>query len=287
VHRGSYLTCDDIESRLLSEQHNQQVRTVRTRIGVLFAAWTGDDVAVAVAESSGVGGLELATLSDSQLQSAADDALAYVHARSAPSGLQDVILSPGGGGLVALHAIARPGFAGIPRPTPQGPLRVSNDPTLAGAYGSYLRDERGDPPSRQELFGSLAADLEKGTMRRDADCVLRSRPGNIVVEAGTLSLEDLVRDVKEGVYLEGPRYCSVDEMGSSMALLAGRGREIRDGRFTGRLFSRLLATADCATFFDDTRALSKDNSLQAVDDNSVAISMRSPHWLSRAKVEAA
>jgi predicted Zn-dependent protease len=287
VHRSSYLSCEDVESRLLSATHNQRLRTVRTRSGVLFAAWTGDDVVTAVAEAAGVGGLELASLEEAALAEAANDSLAHVHARSAPSGLQDVILSPSGGGLVALHAIARPAFASIPRSTPQGPLRVSNDPTLAGAYGSYLRDDRGDEPARQEIFGTGPADLAKGCMRRDADSVLRAMPGNLIVEAGTLSLEDLIQDVKEGVFLEAPGYCSVDDAGASMALVCGRGREVRNGRFTGRLFSRLLATAPCAEFFDNTRGLSRHSSFQAVDHQTVPMSMRSGHWLSRASVGAA
>ena len=111
-------------------------------------------------------------------------------------------------------------------------------------------------------------------------------PSNVVVDAGTASELDLVADVREGVFLEAPLHCSVDPEGKSLALLCGRGREIRNGHFTGRVFSRLLATAPCDAFLDDTRALGKRRRSHAFQEGPIAMSARSPAWLSRAQVEA-
>ncbi len=287
IYRNSYLLTDDVESRYLSRSQNQRVREVRFRAGVLFAAWTGDEVVTSVAERAARGGLELNSPSVNDLRRGAASALAHVHARSAPSGIRDVILSSECAGLVAMQAIAKPGFVLGPRPTPQGPLRAINDPTRNRGYGSYLRDDRGDTPSALSFFGDLPVmKMHPGNMRRDEALGLRPMPSNVVVPAGTATEAELIADVREGVFLEAPLHCSVDPAGKSLALLCGRGREIRNGNFTGRVFSRLLATAACAAFFDDTRALGKRLQSHAFQEGPIAMSARSPAWLSRAHVEA-
>jgi predicted Zn-dependent protease len=287
IYRNSYLLSDDVESRFLSREHNQRVREVRFRSGVVFAAWTGDEVVTSVAERAALGGLELTGPSVKELREGAQRALAHVHARSAPSGIKEVILSSECAGLVAMEAIAKPGFVHGPRPTPRGPLRVSNDPTRKRGYGSYLRDARGATPNILSFFGDMPVTrMHEGNMRRDDALTLRPMPSNVVVDAGTATELELIADVKEGVLLEAPLHCSVDPAGTSLALLCGRGREIRNGHFTGRVFSRLVATAACDAFFDDTRALGKRRRSHAFQTGSIAMSARSPSWLSRAQVEA-
>lgn len=287
IYRNSYLLADDVETRFVSRARNQRRREVRLRSGVLFAAWTGDDVVSSVAERAAVGGLELSGPSPRELRQGAESALARVHARSAPTGLQDVILSPHCAGLVAMQAIAKPAFRMGPRPAPEGPLRVTNDPGRKHGYGSYLRDARGDEPKALSFFGGQPlAKMREGNMRRDAGLNLRAMPANVVVAAGTSSEQDLVADVKAGVYLDDPLHCSVDSQGKTLALLCGRAREIRDGHFTGRLFPRVLASASCDAFIAETRALGKTLYSQAFEEDSVPMSARSPAWLSRARVEA-
>lgn len=287
IYRNAYLLSDDVETRFVSRKKNQRRREVRLRSGVVFAAWTGDDVVSSVAERAAMGGLELAGPSQSELRYGADAAVARVHARSAPTGLQDVILSPQCAGLVAIQAIAKPAFTIGARPTPQGPLRVTNDPGRKHGYGSFLRDARGDTPKPFSFFGGQpVAMMQKGNMQRGANLRLRAMPANVVVAAGSASEQDLVADVKAGVFLDDPLHCSVDPEGKSLALLCGRGREIRDGHFTGRLFPRVLASAPCEAFFGETRALGKTLYSQAFEEDSIPMSARSPAWLSRARVEA-
>ncbi len=287
IYRNSYLLADDVETRFLTREHNQRRRELRLRLGVLFAAWTGEDVVTAVAERAGSGGLEMAGPSDIDLQARAHDVLAYAHARSAPSGTQDVILSPECAALVTLESIAKPAFASGLRATPQGPLRVHDDPTLAGGYGSYVRDDLGQAPTPRALFGSAEAkSMHLGNMRRDLDLALLPRPSNLLVELGEASEEDLVAEVMQGVYLEGPLHCSVNVQGSQLALLCGRGREILNGRFTGRLFGGILANAESSAFFDATRAVGNRSQTLAFEELGLPLSVQSPAWLSRAKVAA-
>lgn len=287
IYRNAYLLADDVSTHLLGAAVHQERRELRVRQGVLFAAWTGDDISTSVAEQA-AGGLALAGPSDSDLRLHAQAALASVHARYAPSGTQDVILSPECASLVALEAVAKPVFELGQRQVPKGPLRASNQPTLADAYGSYGRDDLGQVPKAQQLFGDQDAQyMARGAMRRDGELRLRALPANLIVTPGSTGEAPLVADVMEGVYLEGPQHCSVNSQGSHMSLLCSRGREIRNGRFTGRLFARLLASADCAAFLDQVRALGNVSRVQAYEESGQAISVQSPAWLSRARMGAA
>lgn len=287
IYRSSYLLEDEVDSRYLSRDHNQRHHEERKRVGVLFAVWTGDDVISSIAERATSGDIDFAGPSQKELSRSAENALAHVHARSAPSGLQDVILSSECAALVAMRAIAMPGLRLGPRAAPSGPLRVHNDPALPHGYGNYLHDARGDTPMALDFFGAQTLEqMQHGNMRRDRQLGLRALPANVVVKPGQASEQDLIADVTEGVYLDAPLHASVDPLGQSLALLCGRGREIRNGRFTGRLFSRLLASAECEPFFAETRALGKTQQALAFEESGVAMSAHSPAWLSRARVEA-
>lgn len=287
IYRSSYLLEDKVDTRYLSRDHSQRHHEERKRIGVLFAVWTGDDVISSIAEEATSGDIDIPGPSAEELRRSAEDALAHVHARSAPSGLQDVILSPACAALVAMRAIAMPGLRLGPRAAPSGPLRVRNDPALQKGYGNYVRDARGDSPKVLDFFGAQTVEqMQQGNMRRDRELGLRALPANVVVDPGQASEQELIADVREGVYLDAPLHASVDPLGQSLALLCGHGREIRNGSFTGRLFSRLLASAECEPFFAETRALGKTQRALAFEESGVAMSAHSPAWLSRARVEA-
>lgn len=288
IYRNAYSLSDDDELRFLSRTQNQRRRELRQRRGVLFAAWTGDDIVKGAAEHSGAGGLELPSPSANELQWRAQDVLAHVHARSAPSGLQDVILSPECASLVAMEAIAKPAFRNGLGPEQNALLRVKNDPTRKRGYGNYLGDARGDSPKAIDLFGEQTpASMEKGNLRRDNELRVRARPSNVVVQPTAVSEQELIAAISKGVYLDAPIHCSVDPEGRALALLCGRGREIHDGRFTGRLFSRVLCSAACASFLSETRGLGNVSRALAFEEGGLAMSAQAPAWLSRAHVGAA
>ncbi|MCP4447589.1 MAG: twin-arginine translocation signal domain-containing protein [Myxococcales bacterium] len=284
VYQYSYLQSIQTEQRFLSRSHNLRSRSQRTRGGLIMGAWAGGEVATAEAQVSGQGGPRLVKLSDAKLASVADETLAHLHARSAPSGAQEVLLSPKTAAMLAHHAIGRAQIAGPL--SANTVLRVTDNPAVG--YGALAHDDEAVPTSEHVLVDTAIAPLQASGRRRfDRDAMLRVMPTHLEVESGDSELGELVARVKTGVLLEGPELCGVDSRGERLSLLSSRGREIVDGRFTGRLFARTLCTASISDFISDTVALGRDAESVSFEDHGIASSSEAPHWLSQAKVHSA
>jgi TldD protein len=129
-------------------------------------------------------------------------------------------------------------------------LAISADATLPGALGSFGWDDEGVAAQRTMLIedGVLRATLSdrqsaaaigvasSGAAR--ADGFARQpivRMTNISIEPGEAgTLEQLIADVREGVYMETNRSWSIDDRRLHFQFGTEIGREIRDGRL-GRL----------------------------------------------------
>jgi len=283
VYRSAYLQTHETALRILSRKQNIRNHQRRTRAGLIMGAWAAGDIATANVQVSGGGGPKLAVLSPLQLQSVAEQTLAHLHARSAPTGVQEVILCPEAAALLAYHGIAQSNASIEQRENTS--LRVDDDPSYG--YGEVLVDDIGTPGLLHSLVGENGKPLDpRGRTRFDAEAQLRAFPSHVRVHGGDATLLDLVTKVDQGVLLEGPELCTLNASGDRMALVSSRGREIRGGRFTGRLFSRTLATASLSEFIAETSGLGTDRSTWAFDDSGVPGSAEAPHWLSRARVEA-
>ena len=284
IYRSSYLHSVHSEQRLISRSQNLRFDSQRTRAGLVMAAWARGEIATSDIQVSGQGGPALVRFSAQDLESVADQTLAHLYARSAPSGAQDVLLCPEAAAMLAYHGIAK-ARATLPADY-QGAARVVDDPRVG--YGAMTYDDEGLKAAPQILLGTGAGPAPvSGRSRIDAEGVRCSRPCHVRVEPGEHSLADLVANVKTGVLLEGPELCVLDSRGETVSLLASRGREIRDGRFTGRLFARTLSRLQLSEFLSTTSGLGNASATLAFDDRGIASSAQAPHWLGRAHVEAA
>lgn len=281
IYRSAHLQSVFSEQRLLSASQHVQLRSQRTRGGVLMAAWAGDEVATAHDEVSGHGGPELFELSDQRLEQVAQDTLSHLHARSAPQDGDEVILSPPCAAMLAHHAIAAcPVKLDAP---PSNIVRVFDDPQ--SGYGRLAMDDEGKKPALHALVGSEGTALPtNGRMRFDEAGELRKAPTHLRIETEESSLPALVSRVKAGVLLEGPELCALDARGERFSLLSSRAREIRDGRFTGRLFARTLTTAHLAKFISTTIALGDRSETVSFEANGIGSSAEAPYWLGLATV---
>lgn len=279
VYRASYLVSHSSDQSLLSRNHNLRMHSVRSRGGIMFAAWTGVELASAESQIAGLGGPEIANISDSQVEASAQEVLAHLHARSATSGMQEVVLAPKASALLALKGLANRARA----LATSSPLRILDDPSVG--YGAMARDDAGEPVRPQVLVGHDAdVTMRLGFQRRDLDAILGNAPSNVIVEPGRESIDSLVADVRRGVLLQGPLHADLDPR-DTLTLICAQGREIIGGRFTGRLFGRQIMRAPVQDFVDATAALGADSTTLAMDIGGRSLSTRAPHWLSRAQVD--
>lgn len=281
VFRASYLVAHSSDQHLLSRKHHIRMQSVRSRGGIIISAWSGDELASVESQVAGLGGPETANISDTQIEESAQEALAHLHARSAASGEQEVLLAPNASALLALHGIANRRASAL---ITSSPLRIVDDPSVG--YGAMARDDVGEAVQSQVLVGRDAdVTTRSGFRRRDHCATLGRGPSNVVVEPGTESQKSLVAGIKQGVLLQGPIHADLDAR-DQLTLLCAQGREIIGGRFTGRLFGRQIMRAPVQDFVDATAALGEDSATLAMDREGRALSTRAPHWLSRALVEA-
>tara|TARA_R110002096_G_scaffold16898_15_gene58276 strand:- start:64530 stop:65876 length:1347 start_codon:yes stop_codon:yes gene_type:complete len=280
VYRSAYLYSVHTEQRFLSRSKNLRSRSQRTRGGVVMGTWAHGEMALGHTQVSGLGGPALVSLSGDAIAQAADQALAHLHARSAPSGAQEVLLSPETAALLAYAALAKTA-------TPlQGSynVRIEDDPTTG--YGAMHHDALGEAAVAHTLVGEEATTALL-RLRRGNGGILRSEATNLRVDGDAEELASLVARIETGVLLEGPELCRLDSRGERLAIVCSRAREILKGRFTGRLFSRTLATANVREFFSNTVALGTSREAFAFDTDGIAGSAEAPHWLSRADVHKA
>jgi TldD protein len=136
-------------------------------------------------------------------------------------------------------------------------MNITADPTTAGGLGSFAFDDEGVPAERTPVVeaGTLTGFLTSretaarigtgngGSMRADGwNRMPLVRMTNLHLEPGDGTLEDLVADVADGVYMETNRSWSIDDkrlnfqFGTQIAweIKDGKlGRMLRDATYTG------------------------------------------------------
>ncbi len=215
------------------------------------------------------GGVEVLDLIDRpRVEQAARDAVALLSATSPPAGRMHVILDPSTTGTFAHESFGHGTEAdqilrdrSYLKPllgTMVGPeeLTIVDNGAYDGGWGQIYFDDEGTPAQRTVLvdrgrFVEVLHDRETaaalgrqptGNARR-ADFLSRSfvRMTNTYVEPGDWSLDELVREAKDGVLLEHFKNGIEDPLGGNMQLKVAKGRRIVDGELRDILPSMALS----------------------------------------------
>ncbi len=283
IYRSAQLRSVHTQTQLMSPNRHLRAKAQRTRGGLVMGAWARGEIATGFAEASGQGGPGLVSLPTDRIAEVAESCLAHLHARSSPEeGAQSILLSPDAAALLAFEAVAKsrtPHKVG----SATSALRVIDAPERG--YGAMAFDDEGVPSIAHTLVGANASPLPRASRTRyDHRGQLATRPTHVSIEAGVEDLDALVERIQNGVFLEGPEHCHLSRDGERFALQCSRAREIRGGRFTGRLFARTLATGVLSDFLSDTVALGHTRNTLAFDGAGYGGSAEAPHWLSSAGV---
>jgi TldD protein len=220
-----------------------------------------------------VEGLDLAN----EAPRVAEQAAALVHADACPSKVTTVVLDADQVALQVHESVGHPteldrvygteaSYAGTSflKPSDLGSLQygselmnITADPTTAGGLGSFAFDDEGVAAERTPVVeaGVLTGFLTSretaarigsgygGSMRADGwNRMPLVRMTNLHIEPGQGTLDDLLADVDDGVYMETNRSWSIDDkrlnfqFGTQIAweIKNGRlGRMLRDATYTG------------------------------------------------------
>ncbi len=274
------------ESRLyLNSAGARCVQTVtRAHYVIVPIAMENGRAEVDFEHRGGIGGEELLKdVDEEHTVRSATIAKEMLGAKAPPTGEMTVLLDPTVAGLFAHESFGHGTEAdqflrdrSYLRPilgNTVGPsfLSIADDGAVENAWGSIYFDDEGHPGKKNLLvdhgrFVGALHDTETaaayattptGNTRR-ADFLSRAfvRMTNTYVEPGDMSLEELVAEAKDGVYLEQGTSGIEDPLGGQMQLKVGRGRRIEHGKLTDLVRSMALS-GKVLQFLKSTRGVGK------------------------------
>lgn len=214
--------------------------------------------------ASGTGGFEVASLEASRFEKIKETIAGLLRAEKIEPGYYDIVASPEVTGVIAHESFghgveldmflkdrakARE-FLGKPVGSPL--VNMADDPSLAGAMGSYFFDDEGQlasptPIIRDGVFLGGLSDLISATRlgvprtangrRESFERKAYARMSNTFFTPGKTSVEDLIASVEQGVFVDKVQFGMEDPKDWGIQVVATVGREIRNGRLTDRYFS--------------------------------------------------
>ena len=221
------------------------------------------------ARNVGIGGLEMARLSDAQLEKMHKELIESFGTEPVPAGEYEVVFAPSVTGLLAHesfgHGVEMDQFVKgrakaqefLGKPVASNIVSLLDDPSIEGARGSYPFDDEGvmaQPTTIIEngIFVRPLTDLMSATFlgkprtpngRTQAwDRKVYARMSNTFIARGSSDPAEVMASLKNGLYLEGFRNGIEDPQGWGIQFTADTAREYKDGKPTGRLFAPATVT---------------------------------------------
>ena len=230
------------------------------------------------------GGAEiLDEISEQEVVHAAQEAKALLGAKAAPTGAMNVVLDPSTTGTFAHESFGhgteadqllrgrsylQPLLGQVVAPES---LTLVDNGAMDGGWGSIFFDDEGHDAQRTVLVDrgrfvevlhdrESAAEMHRkptGNTRR-ADFLSRPfvRMTNTYVEPGDQTMEELVKEAKDGVVLQNFTSGIEDPLGGNMQLKVKKGRRIEHGELT-EIFSSMALSGKVLEFLKEIRGVSR------------------------------
>ena len=197
----------------------------------------------------------------------AEEALELLDARNCPTGTMDILIDPSQMALQVHESIGHPievdrilgderNYAGTSFVKPEmfgtyqygsKLLNIVFDPTASNERASYAFDDEGRPGTREDIIRNGLLERGLGGTISEARCsipgVANSRTcrwmrppidriGNLNMEPGTSSLEDMIKSVEKGVMVKTNISWSIDDSRNKFQFGCEWGRLIENGKLT-------------------------------------------------------
>jgi TldD protein len=264
----------------------------------------------------GQGGLELAAFTDEELERARRTVVETFGAEQVPAGVYEVVFAPAVTGLLAHesfgHGVEMDQFVKhrakaqefLGKRVASKDVSLLDDPSVPGARGSYPFDDEGmlAAPTRiieNGVFVQPLTDLMSATFLGTArtpngrtqawDRKVYARMSNTFVANGTSDRAELMDSLEDGLYLEGFRNGIEDPQGWGIQFTANMAREVKSGKFTGRVFVPATVTGYVPEILGNITMVANDLAFEPGTcgkgfKESVPVSSGGPHIRTRARV---
>ncbi|ASJ06040.1 TldD/PmbA family protein [Thermococcus pacificus] len=309
---------DGVKKQLYLNSLGSEIETVvpRIRFGFSVTAKENGEMQTYWKSFGGTTGWELVEGIDlpQWTEFVREKAISLLHAQAPPSGVFDVIMDPELTGVFIHEAL---GHAVEADSVKNGDsilagrlgeriavenLNVVDDPTLPGKFGSYIYDDEGIKAKRVELIKdgilvnylndretSALLDLEPNGHGRAQGYAYQPlvRMGNTYVEPGDWSLDEMLGEVKNGLYMIGDKGGQVDTAGGTFTFGAKEGYIIENGEIKAQVRDVALS-GKILEVLKNIRAIGKDTKIEfpgyCGKGQVVPVDDGGPHVLTRALV---
>lgn len=265
---------------------------------------------------SGTGGFEIAQIPDERLNNLKDTALRLLSAERISPGMYDVVVDPDISGVLAHesfgHGVELDMFLKgrarakdyLNRQVASPIVNILDDPSLPGAYGSYFFDDEGQQAEptyiiRNGIFERGLSDLYSASALKTARTAngrresfqkkVYARMSNTFFARGNTDKEEMIKEIKKGIYLCRSESGMEDPKDWGIQVIAHFGYEIRDGRFTGRIYSPVGITGYVPDMLMSISAVGSDFELKGSTcgkgwKENIPVSTGGPHLRLRARL---
>ncbi len=279
----------------------------RTRAAVQVFAHEAGVTERAYESLGGVGGVDLVSDLPSSGEEAARRAIDLLGAKPAPAGPYRAVLDGKLAGLFIHEAFGHAteadsvlermsvleGRVGTSVGSPE--VNVLDDPTIPGLYGSYAYDSEGTPARRKYLVregvlvgflhnletSSRMGEEPSGNGRAQGyGSPPQVRMSNTFIEAGDWSLEEMISEMREGIYAKGGLYGYTEPAKGQFMFKAEEGWWVEGGELRERLREVAIAgmTLDVLHGVDAVgRDLSHDPGMCGKNGQWVPVTTGAPH----------
>lgn len=234
---------------------------------------------------SGIKGAEILDEMGSGVEPVVNEALELLNAERIIPGVYDVICSPDITGLIAHEAFGHgvemdmflkdrakaKDFMGQYVASPI--VNMNDGASVIKDTGSYFFDDEGTLATDtiiiengilisgiNDLLTALALKVKPtGNGRRESfDRKAYSRMSNTYIKPGEDDLDDMIKSIEYGFLIDGTQSGMEDPKNWGIQCIANIGREIKDGQFTGRVFSPIIMTGYVPNLLKSITMISKD-----------------------------
>lgn len=255
---------DSLSNNYYINSEGSQIKTQYSRTAFSVTVYGKKDGKIQVASEriGGVGGFELLEPFPKATKEACEKVLRLLDAQGAPRGRYRVILDPRLAGVFIHEALGHAAEADhvlhgesiledkLGEKIAPEAVTIYDDPTLKNSYGFYFYDAEGFRAKKKPI-------LERGILKnflssRETAAALNLHPtgnarsqgydypplvrmSNTYIEPGDHSFEELIEDIKTGVYLKGSKGGEVDTARGIFQFNAEEGALIENGELTKTL----------------------------------------------------
>jgi len=261
---------DEAETKLFVNRSRRLLQRIqRARLMLLLLVHENGRTEYDWRMQDGTVGYEVTRVTDETLASLRESALGLLSAERIEPGFYDCISCPDTSGIIAHEAFGHGveldmflkgrararDYVGKQVASPL--VTMVDNPLAAGGYGSFFFDDEGEPArpitiiqkgilerGLGDLVSSLYLGVERTASGRRESFARKpyARMSNTYILPGGSTPEEMIASVPRGIYLEHGSSGMEDPKDWGIQVICHYGREIVDGRFTGRIFAPLGIT---------------------------------------------